>query len=265
MIFYEDKYAKQLLKNGFTSFMNSNDLSILAKYFKYIGKSKSQIKESLLDFCKKFNPNFNEVLSRNKINYALKTCSRYGLRIPADVIITETEMEIIKNCGNYKRQKVLFVMLVLSKYSKYNNTNLNKKEDDEENKESFDDLETQNNNFYVNEKFINILKLAKVNVSRVERMEILNDLQRNEYILTKRKNRNGGIFYKIMFIDELSPISVVISDLDNMIDFLPFYCEKCGKLAIKIGKKHDMCLECYQNNSKELTKNRVKKYRNKSM
>lgn len=231
MIFYEKDHAEKLLKTGFTSFMDYRDLSILAKYFKYIGKNKTQIRKSLLEFCEKFTPNFNEILSRNKIEDAIKTSDEYGLRLSIDVPVTSAEIDIIKNCGDYKRQKILFVMLVIAKYFKYNNTRFAPRDS------------KYDNDFYINDTFINILKIAKVNVSKFERRDILYDLEQSQLITSKKTKRD--ISFKVNFICEDSDNSIVINDMNNIIGFYPFYCEKCGK-ETKKSKMRNICDQCYE-------------------
>lgn len=244
MIFYEKDHAEKLLKTGFTSFMNYTDLSILAKYFRYIGENRTQIKKNLLEFCEKFTPNFNEILSRKKIDDAIKISDEYGIRLPIDVIVTNEELDVIKNCGDYKRQKVLFVMLVMAKYFKHNDTRLTPRENNK-----------YSDQFYVNDTFINILKIAKVNVSRVERMNILNDIEQGGFITTiipkKNKKKKNDISFKINFVCENSDGSIIITDMNNMIDFYPFYCEKCGK-EIGKSKRHNLCPQCYDEHRKEV-------------
>jgi len=254
MIFYEEKYAKQLLKNGLSSFMNYIDLSILAKYFRYMGQNKKQIEKSLIEFCKNFNPDFNEILSRGKIERVVKLTDEYGLRFPMDIIVTKDEMNIIKNFGDYNRQKILFVMLVVAKYLKYNDTKLEKK-----------DCE-KINDFFVNISFINILKLAKVNVSKMEKKQIIYDLEQSKLIASKRnrKKNRSGIYYRVDFVSEDSDAEIVVKDMEDIISFYPFYCKNCGK-KIEKPKRRNICDECYKDRSRNLTKNRVKKYRDKHM
>ena len=254
MIFYEKDHAEKLLKNGLTSFMNYQDLSVLAKYFKHIGQNRTQIKQSLLDFCKKFVPNFNEILSRKKINDAIDTSQEYGLRLPIDVNVTESELDIIKNCGDYKRQKILFVMLVIAKYFKYNDTRLTPKNSGE-----------HDNDFYVNDTFINILKFAKVNVSRIERKDILYDLEQSE-LMTTINPRGKNISYKVNFVFEDSDIAMTVNDMNNIVGFYPFYCEKCGRIIKKTGKRQKYCKKCFIKNKLEYDKIHSQiRYKNKKL
>jgi len=246
LIFDEKKAAEEILQNGFSSFMSNKDLGILAKYFKYLGKNKIQIRKSLIEFCEKYNPEFNEVLSREKINNAINSSDKFGLRLPVIINITESELKSIKNIENYNRQKILFVMLVIAKYAKYSGTRYKAK------KESIYD-----DNFYVNEKTTSILKMAKVNINKIDRRKVFVDFNKLGII----KPTYGGGF-QIMIVDELSPISLTITDMDDMIDFYPFYCEKCGKLAEK-SKRHNYCEECYQEDLRNRKTKTMKKLRTK--
>lgn len=245
MIFYEKEYAEILLESGFTSFMNFEELTILAKYFRYEGKNNSQIRESLINFCKKFCPDFNEVLSRGKIDDAIKKSQKYGIRLDTKINITHAEIEEIKSFGNYKKQKILFVMLVLAKYFKYNNTKLNK------------DKEKYDNDFFVFlYNFITILKLAKVNIGKIERKDILHEFEERGMITTSRYD-----VFKVNFVCEDSPIEIIVDNLEDIISFYPGYCEKCGRVIKNRAKKHDLCEECYNEHRRNDIKLNVRKYR----
>jgi hypothetical protein len=249
MVFYEKKRAKILLEQGTQSFVTYEDLSILAKYFKYIGKNKIQIEKSLIEFCEKNICNFNEILFRGKIEDAIKSCDKFGIRLHIDVPITSNELDTIKNCGDYKRQKILFTMLVVAKYFKYNDTRLIPKKNN-----------AHDDDFYVNIKWLDILKMAKVNVSKLERRDIIYDLEQSE-LVTIIKRRQGGVSFQVNFIDENSEPIITIDDMDNVISFYYFNCEKCGKPIKDRAKRHDLCEDCFLARKKELTKLRVRKHR----
>lgn len=248
MVFYEERRAKMLIEQGIQTFISHEDLSILAKYFKYIGKNKKQIEKSLIEFCEKNNPNFNEILFRNKIEYAIKSCDKFGIRLYKDVIITNNELEMIKNCGDYKRQKILFVMLAVAKYFKYNDTRLIPKKNDK-----------HDNDFYVNMKLSDVLKMAKVNVSRLEKRDIIYDLEQSE-LITTLKRIDGGTSFQVNFIDENSETKIIITDMDNVIDFYPFFCSECGKQIFQKAKRHELCSDCYEKKRKEVIRNNSREY-----
>lgn len=251
MVFYEEKRAKILLEQGTQSFVTYEDLSVLAKYFKYIGKNKIQIEKSLIEFCEKNICNFNEILFRGKIEDAIKSCDKFGIRLHIDVPITNNELEIIKNCGDYKRQKILFVMLVVAKYFKYNDTRLTQKKND-----------NHDDDFYVNIKWLDILKMAKVNVSKLERRDIVYDLEQSELvtIIKRRNNKKNGTSFQVNFIDENSEPTIIINNMDDIISFYFFNCEKCGKPIKDRAKRHDLCEECYKKKRSEAIRVNSREY-----
>lgn len=231
MIFCEKSYAENLLINGFSRFMSYNDLAILARYYKYLGKNKSQIYSDLINFCSKYNSDFNEVLSFKKIKNAVKTIDKYSLRIGKSVDITKAEMNSILELKDYKFQKVLFVMLAIAKYFKEHKTNIKEKKETK-----------YSNNYYVNEKFTNLLKMAKVNISKTKRIEMMHALEEMGYFSTTLVGS-----FKINFINYLSPIEIHVENMDNLISFFPFYCKSCKNKYSPIPRdRMGLCGSCYQ-------------------
>lgn len=242
-IFYEKERAEWLLENGFSSFMSYSDLLILAKYFKHMGKNRTQIRKSLLAFCVKYNPDFNDVLSRKKIDSVINKAQKYGLRLKFDVPITKKEMASIKAIGDYKKEKILFVMLVISKYFRLNPTNLKEKLPSK-----YDE------NFYVNEKLTDIVKMAGINITKAERQRIIHELKMTGLIDATLKGS-----YKIEFVDSTSKPSFFVTDMNNIVSFYPFLCQKCGKIIEK-KKRHNLCDGCYSLARKEKENARLREH-----
>lgn len=248
IIFCEKRHAEWMLENGFHTFMSSQDLSILARYLKHIGKNRLQIKSDLIEFCKRYNPEFNEIIYDKKIRWVIDSCNKYKLRIGMEITVTEKEIEIIKSVKNYKYEKILFVMLVISKYFKYNRIRIEKSK------------AKDNESFYVNAKFTDILKQARVNVSKKERNQMMYELNKTDLI---EATLNGG--FKIKYIDETSASSIIIEDIDRIIDFFPIFCAQCGNKMEKKSRRHDMCIACYSNYRREKVKTHVRNHRVLSM
>jgi hypothetical protein len=249
LIYDEKKEAEKLLSNGFSSFMSYKDLCTLARYFKYIGKNKTQIRKSLIDFCTKYNPEFNEILYRVNIEYAINNAQKYGLKLPILISITRSEIESIMKADGHNKQKILFVMLAFSKYSKYNNTRFDKSL-----------YEKYGDNFYVNDKNTYVLKMAKVNMNKSSRINLFFELNKDGFI---DPTFSGA--YKLLYVNEESPVEIVIDDMDNLIDFFPLVCDNCGKKINKKSEKKNFCDECYKEKRREDIKNNVKTHRNKDM
>jgi hypothetical protein len=162
---------------------------------------------------------------------------RNKLRIPVNILITKNEIEIIKGLKNYRYEKILFTMLVLAKYFKFTNTSVEKKKSHSENI----------NKYFLNKKFNSILKYAHTSQKKNE--NIKHYLIENKLI---EQTYNGKAF-KILFTDmnDCSEEVICITDIDNLIDFYPPYCEDCGKILEK-KYKHNKCLSCYQEYRKNI-------------
>jgi len=255
LIFDEKSYAETLLVHGFKRMMSVRDLSILAKYLKHIGKNVKQIRKDLEDFCIKFNPSFNPIISDDIIDYALGACKKYKLRLPNSIMITQSELEIIKTIDDYKCSKVYFIMLATAKYFSQNRTSIKPKKS--KLKEGYTE------GFYINERFTGILKIAHVNISKKERYEMMNNL----YLLGKIEATYTGA-YKINGIESgsASGSAILIDDLNNLYRFYPVYCTNCGKLMEYKPKRRDMCDECYVIHRKNKVLENVKRfYENKKL
>ena len=240
IIFDEQEYAKKLLSHGFARFMSQNDLNILAKYLRFIGKKPRQIKSDLEQFCIKHNPSFNMVVSGYKIKKAINLSKKYKLRLHIDVPITKKELQTIREIENYRYEKILFVMLVIAKYFGLRKQNYKEKV------------------FFVKERFTYILSLAKIHVSKVERYKIHYDLEQTKLIETTLSNS-----FIINFVDCDGSPEIVVHDTNKIADFYWPACASCGKPYKKRGGNHKMCDECWKERNKDLWKKSSLKYRQK--
>lgn len=243
-IFYEKERAEWLLENGFSSFMSYSDLLILAKYFKHMGKNRTQIRKSLLTFCIKYNPDFNDVLSRRIIDSVIESSQKYGLRVRFDVPITQIEIDTIKLLQDYKKEKIVFVMLVLAKYFRLNDMRLKKKVESK-----YDDR------FYVNEKLTDIIKMAQISVQKQERQKIIHELTLSGLV---EPTYNGD--YRIMFADIESKPIFFVTNLNDIGSFYAFNCQKCGKALERKAKRHNLCDGCYSLARKEKENARLREH-----
>lgn len=248
MIFYEEEYAKNLLngakKNKQLTF---HEISLVAIYLRNtIGKSKTQVHKDLVDFCKYNNSDFNEILGNRKLKAAIKKTDLYNIRKRHDVGVTEFEMQTIKESfDNYKCQKVLFIMLVISKFF-HNKEHYRKKKPGK-----YDDR------YYVNQSLNQVFKIAKVHVGLKERYQILYKIQQSGLIETTLRGT-----FEILFVDENSPVEILITDLNNVESFFPFYCIACGKQYERASySKTQLCDDCYKRKRKEDERKRMQKAR----
>jgi len=237
MIFNQIKYAESLISNP-PNKIQMGDLYVLKNYYRHLGLQKNQTMNKIKEYCLKCDPNFNFVLYRKMLDSIAKNFKKGKLRVPKDIYVTKKEIVEIKSLNDYKQEKVLFILLVLSKI--YNN---------------------DDNNFYANMKFSKVIKMAKVTLSKAEKIKIIHDLEMSGLVSS---NMVSG-YFKINFVDLSSEPLIEITDLDNIIDYYPFYCKKCGKQLEKINYKKELCDNCYKEKRREDIKNNVKSYREKTM
>jgi hypothetical protein len=235
IIFDEYKYAKGLLAHGFMKFMSNTDLTILAKYLRYIGKTDEQIKQDLNEFCLKHNPEFNPVISRNNLDAALKKSKKRFLVIPQPIPITQQEIDSIKRLKDYKSEKVAFVLLVIAKHFRIN---LGWK-------------------IYVaNIKKSEIFSRAKITSPKPQKDAILTKLDRDFGLIdTMILGSTQDASIRVAFVDEKSEPIFVVDDLDRMVEFYHPHCNVCGKDTHQEKKRSDgMCNCCRFERNKKIKK-----------
>lgn len=125
LIFDNDKHFCNLLENGFEKYPNRRDLVILCKGWLDNGAKFEELKKKMVDFCKKFNPQFNYAKSEALILRVLDTIREQETNgIPfvfqKNIKIYRSEMEKISQLPNFKMQKVAFVMISLAKWRNVN-------------------------------------------------------------------------------------------------------------------------------------------------
>jgi hypothetical protein len=250
-IFNELKEAEWMIKNGFRNGFNSFSIGIIARYFRYLNLEEKEIIEKVFDFCKKYSI-YNEILDDPIIIRQINKSKKYKLRIPIDINITENELNKIKELHNYRYEKFLFTMLVLGKYEK--NTNVS-------------DKEITNENYYVNQKKPTIYRLS--HTSKKKNENIIYELGQKELIenvtnITKYKNSDNTYLIKFTNINDNSLIKIIVTDIENIINFYPPYCEQCGNSLEKKSKMHCLCDKCYKEKRLKDSILKTKKYKNKT-
>lgn len=227
----EKTYAEGLLKKGLSKFMHGGDLLILAKYFRHNGSKN--VEKDLIDYCYKFEPDFNEVIFFDKLAKIARTSKKSGLRTPIDIPVTENEYSQLRNIKNYKLEKVLFAMLFLGKYYKLTNVRLG---DLKENYKQSKYYYTENNMNY-------LLRLAHVGRKKTE--NLFHELYKMG-LIDHLINGNRGIFVlKFTDMEDSSPIKLYITDILNIMSFYKPVCEKCGVEIVKNSNRQYLCKECY--------------------
>jgi hypothetical protein len=256
IIIDEKAYAINLISHGSsTPYPKLKDVEILAKYWKYEGLETHEIHQKLNEYCIKTDPLFNMASSGWKIKKALNTIKLYRLRTTFPVVITKAEVATIQQFKDYNYQKVLFVLIVLAKYLKYSNTRIKPT------------TKTRLiNDFYVNEKILNIVKISRISIRKEKRNQML-----RAFFLAGVLDATTYNTLKIKCIDENSEPEIVVTDFENLVLYWCRFCgekiagcSNCGKLFLQRTAMQSKCRSCYSIDKKEKTRlAAMKNYYNK--
>lgn len=230
IIFDELSFANRMLEKGFIKCFSIYELSVYAKYLKSINKENDEIEAELISFSKKWNKDFIYEVDYPKIDKAVKSIDEYSLRIAKPVYVTENEWNKIMELNNEKYRRVLFTMLVISKYYKSNNTKITKDEKPDDN-----NIDTYNDTYFCNFSDVDILKLSGVKFrEKDEKTKMFNYFYKNDFIDITQGKKSIRI---IKIINSDGKIKETITDYDNIILYYERLvgekigeCKECGKL-----------------------------------
>lgn len=223
IIFDEKTYAERLL-NGKARWVaiSQRDLNILGRYFKWLNMNATDIQYHLVEYCKKVDPTFNEVVMGDRIEYAVKSGMTYPLRISEPIQISRGEMAAIRSLNTIKLQKLLFVLLAISKHFSRND-----------------------NGFYFMGTDTDLFRLARLgSMRKQERIEAIFNLNSQNYIQT---NMLGA--YKLLIAEGLdfppADVQVIIYNIEKAMEYFPWQCSVCGNEVLGKPKRRDICDNCY--------------------
>ena len=255
MIFNELEYAERMLKEGFLQDKYLMELKLLAKYYNKIkGLITDDVKIKLKEFCKKYLPEYNEILHLELIVKAV----HYGVQKKNTLVIVpfipimKNELEEIKKLNNLNLEKLSFIALLLSKTNKYMPISNKRKK----NKNII-------KGYYVNNYlFKDLFDYAGV---------ICNKKERDEFIdrLCETKLFNLTIFcaLEVNFVDEINKSEFIIEYFDDLIlEYLKYighniiYCDNCGKSFIPSNNRHKFCKDCWKEIRKEQNRDNFNKW-----
>jgi hypothetical protein len=243
IILDERAYAEQLLKTKkFGNYIKLKDMVLLSKYYYYLGFKTREIKKKLKELCKRVDPNWNDITQSWKLTVSIRESKKRKLRLPMPIPITRDELYKIKQINDYSLEKVLFIFLAISKILKYNTTVIKPRRS-----------ARLIGLFYSNEKASNVFSLAKVDVRKKQRSEMLHYLYEMEYLDATRWNG-----FLIKYVCEDSPVEFMIEDYENLVLYYQRYCgeqvencSECGKLFLKRNSRLNLCHNCKQEKRRE--------------
>lgn len=227
----ENLLNKQDLKTCDIGDKPSSTLNLLARYYREIGKNDDEIKELLSDFLNRcLKDKYKESKWIDSIFYQVVKSKKYNLKKVDNVIVTKSEMEIIQSVKGKSRQKVLFTLLVLSKY--------------------YNAVSDKNKN-WTNLEYKKIFKLANVQLSIQNQALLINDLYNCGFVNVSKNVGKPNI--QVNFVDNESDTVLTITRLKDLgKEYLMFCgedyirCQKCGTLVKNYKNTNKYCKTCGQ-------------------
>jgi hypothetical protein len=242
----EETNIENLLLNGFkNNHINFNDLLLLAKNYYWNDKHKKiKITSLVVGFCKKWDKDFNEVIDRKIVKDAINAGIKSILKHDKEINFYKEEIDLIETIGDFKYQKIAFIMLYLSKMGHKEESqfyNLDRKKDSQ------------------------VIKLSETNISRKE-YKFLLQLLRERNLLFTIEPKDRFDYNQILYAKNDGEIVFSIVDLNNVIqNYVDYYggeifiCSVCGKRKIRKNyQKLDICEDCYKEQRLEYMINLMK-------
>lgn len=224
------EHYNELLKNGFKKGVNSRDMNIIARELYQNGKSKDEIREYIIKFCRKWNKQFNYAKWESKINTVINNLDiPYENKIANTICFTLNELEQIEDLPTFDLQKIMFIMLCLAKIYRTDYIYLNSKS---------------------KVTLREIYELAKVNKPLGQQDLVLYEFVQQGAINIKLKPL---LKCYLLFLDtdkekrkriEFKPNSEMILEYYRYLGTKVVQCEMCGKSIIKTNNKVKYCKEC---------------------
>ena len=238
MVMKESAAAKEILDRKTVGKNTYADLILLIKYFYSEANSSNkklktdEVIAELQEYLKNQYDNYHSVDWYNRLEKLIKKYKKIPLFDVDSIPITETELTVIRNIDNKRLEKIAFVCLTIAKY--YN-------------------LRNKLNNDYVNVDYSVIFNLARVKATVMyEQPLLLHELK--EMNLVQTANRIDNPNFRVLFIDDNSPVVLRITDLRELgYQYLIYRdkkgssyikCERCGVLLRKKNNATKYCPAC---------------------
>lgn len=224
----ERKEAENTLANGSINTNTASKLFLLAKYYRSIGKTTQQIRDSLscimADKYNNYNPDdWDEIIQK----YSDKSAN-YNLVEINEIPITKNELKTISQINNKKLEKVAFTILALAKFCNMKNPN--------------------NNNWVLVDEF-SVFKRARITGTTQAQFSCFYELSKMDLITYSRKVDNINV--RVGFIDNASNTTLKITDLRELgYQYLMYRgekfikCAECGIITRATAHNKRYCKDC---------------------
>lgn len=227
MIIFNDRSKfERLEKKGFDKFINNTDLYILCRTYKEEGFSDRELYSKVVDFCRKWRPDFNEAYYQDKILRAIDECDNKKIHSNR-VSFSSFEINKITELGDPDLIRFAFVCMCLAK------------------KDGGDCIYLNINGVY---KLSDICSLAGIKKTKKQQEGYLHSLYRKGFWDCDLKPL---LRYRFLHIkDEGEEVLSFVPDVDLIMNFESLFskdivrCSKCNKLMYDNATNPLTCKYC---------------------
>ena len=256
VIFSETKYIEKVLLSGDVTQDNVvKVIGSMAKYNLRVGNLCDEDNYRQINNWLKINYRYyTETELCTLIRQKIKAAHNYSLLESSDLVVYQSELDVISSYGNIRYEKILFVLLCIAKLQK--------------------NIFGYHNGKY---KFAltNLFKLARVNIPSTERNLFMHELYNNGYINAPFKIDEEQRYINFMSDgnDDVAVLTVNENDFNELAYVYENWknngcgftrCEVCNKLIQQSKTRpRKYCKDCATMIEKQNSKERVHRFRDK--
>ena len=255
---YNEKlYAETIENNGFQTKFLKYEITIMCKYFRSLGNTRSQTKDLIYKFCEDNLLGFRRENYFQIINRALEVSGKKNnkLIVIESVKISDKEMNYIKNLPTSdENKKVVLALLVKNKLERA--------------KQTINNGEYKGFNYFSGNKaqYGELHKMANL-PNKYKINDCIYELDELGVVEAKMKGK-----IKLKFIEEIEESDKYDLEIKQFWNIGLYFdksngdkkvkeCEVCGELFRINSNRSKYCQECAKENELEMTRKRVEKLR----
>lgn len=229
IILNEKRYVEDLMVNPSKENVTSQNIWLVAKYYRELGCNKGKVVENLEHFLLRNDPTCNLVAMGDMIDRAAKGTGKRKLLQIESIPITYTEIDAVDNLSSVREKRILFTLICLAKLS--------------------NEISGEERN-WVNYPMKEIFELANMySVTREKQNLLIHNLYKQGLISFSKRIDNTNI--QVKCINYNSDPCLYISDYRNLGNQYFMYkgepyiqCESCGLIVKRTNRSQKYCQDC---------------------
>lgn len=229
IVMNEREWVENALRVGYLGKKPTVVIGRLAKYYHSQGMKKREIRKRIEEHMLRCDPTVNTVRWQDTIDAMIKNAAKYPLIQIDKIVVTANEMRSIMELDGVQKQRLMFTLLCLAKYS---------------------NAVRESNGGWVNQESKDIFSLANITLTAKRQALMINDLWKAGYVGYSRVVDNVNLCVRI--IDDESDPEVEVTDFRNLGNQFRVYvgdkayfpCQSCGAIIKRRSNSHKYCSAC---------------------